>query len=225
MTRESFNEKFTISSRSATLWQHPYFKLVKLHPTLALLQDWAIQAGMIDELFAEILTNLLNNDRIDSSAHPALQQNLSDELGNGNPQKEHFQLFKNVLHVLDVSIERYRATAPLPGTQSILDGLRNATNGSDPVRALAVMASEEAICPQEFPLLVSAINELMPPSTQWKEYFDVHCEADIRHSTELTEHLYTATHGDPNLISHALACQGEDQNWNYLFYDSLLLQT
>jgi len=58
------------------LWLHPYFKLVCEQPSLKLLQRWAIQAGMIDEIFSEILQLLIANPFIPSFSHPEIIEKL-----------------------------------------------------------------------------------------------------------------------------------------------------
>jgi pyrroloquinoline quinone (PQQ) biosynthesis protein C len=225
MNYQQFAETFIERSKNHHLWNHPYFLTISQSPDLFMLQAWAIQAGMIDGLFADLLRKLIANPIMPKCAEPSLQENLKDELGHGDPQAEHFQLFQGVLAALDVSPEQYHNSKPLAGTQAILQGLMNAAQGNDPIRALALMASEELICPQEFPLLVASIKTLgIHNQTIWLPYFDVHCEVDVRHSTELIEHVYATTSGDDHEIKRALACQVEDLNWNYLFYDSLLLQ-
>jgi hypothetical protein len=222
---EEFMAEFTNRAMRSILWRHPYFELVGSRPTLPMLQNWAIQAGMIDEIFAEILTAMLGNPAIRSGAHPALLQNLADEQGHGNPVQEHFTLFKAVLEMLDISEDMYRRAVPLPGTAVILNGLRNSVSGPDPLRSLAVMASEELICPYEFPILVTAMEKVGSSANKdWRPYFSVHCELDPGHSTDLLRHLHSEIEEKEGRVERAFACQNEDLYWNLAFYDSLMLQ-
>ncbi len=223
MRLSEFADFFRLSAEQHYLWTHPYFTLVRERPTLALLQAWAVQAGMIDEIFAEILATMLVNKKISGFAHPEIQENLNDELGNGNPEEEHFQLFRGVLGALGILLRDYKAAPVLSGTEVILRGLRNAVEG-DSIRALAIMASEELICPREFPILMDAINRLVSEES-WRRYFDVHCFADVKHSMDLIRVLHKACGGHEKNIVRAFACQQEDLAWNCAFYDSLLLQT
>ena len=87
-----FQSRFISNMESHELWLHPYFQLVRERPSFELLQQWAIQAGMIDEIFAEILQSLVANPLIPRFAHQEIIENLNDELGNGNLAQEHFDL-------------------------------------------------------------------------------------------------------------------------------------
>ncbi len=211
-------ERFVLSH---PFWRHPWFTLIRKSPSIPLLRRWAIQAGMIDELFVEVLTRMLANKNISVGSHPSIERNLSDELGNGRPEAEHFQLFRSVLRSLGVSEAAYRKSQALPGTTVILGGLRNAVQG-DSIRALAVMASEEFICPREFPRLMQALTSA-GVNGQWLPYFTVHCEADAEHAADLLQHLYEECCRDPQGFDRAYACMEEDLNWNVCFYESLLL--
>ena len=219
-----FEEQFTRRALQHPLWKHPWFKLIETQPTLALLRVWAIQAGMIDEIFGRILTTLRNNPLVPNRAHGIIQRNIVDELGNGNPKAEHFQLFQGVLATVGVSLRTYRHAPALTGTRVILQGLQNAVAG-DPVRALATMASEEFICPREFPRLMTALKRVRSgePAT-WSPYFTVHCEADVGHSIDLLRELHMLCKNDRALRERARASQAEDLTWNVAFYDSLLLE-
>jgi len=57
------------------------------------------------------------------------------------------------------------------------------------------MASEELICPREFPILMQNIEKVLGRNNGWYPYFQVHCEADVKHSTDLIRHLYRVCGG------------------------------
>jgi len=222
MQYSTFKQQFERVVLSHPLWRHPWFTLIRKSPSIPLLRRWAIQAGMIDELFVEILSTLLVNANIPASSHCAIRRNLNDELGNGRRVEEHFQLFRSVLRSLNISEATYRRQPALPGTKAILYGLRNAVQG-DSIRAFAVMASEEFICPREFPRLMQALVDV-GVSGQWHPYFTVHCEADTEHAADLLQHLYEECCKDRvHRFDRAFTCVEEDLNWNLCFYESLLL--
>ena len=88
---------------------------------------------------------------------------------------------------------------------------------------MAIMASEELICPREFPILMQAIENILGDKKGWYPYFQVHCEADVKHSTDLIRDLHRICGENLKNISRAYDCQIEDLQWNYAFYDSLSL--
>lgn len=223
MEFRTFTTRFARHALAHELWSHPWFERLRTQPTLGALRLWAVQAGMIDEIFASILAALRANPLVPAAAHAAIERNIADEEGRSAVAPAHFCLFQNVLAAMDVTLPHYRQARILPGTGVILTGLRNAVGG-DAVRALAVMASEEFICPREFPRLMDALRRIKGEDrAQWEPYFAVHCTADKGHAADLLEQLYLACAGNPELLERVFACQQEDLLWNTAFYDSLLL--
>lgn len=216
MNQQQFTEEFIERMYRHALWQHPFFELVRTEPSLDILRQWAIQAGRIDEVFAEILTNMLNNPSMPPYAHPSLAENRNDELGNGNAAEEHFTLFRNVLSAIGVSEQQYRDTSMTQGTARIVTGLLDASRAHNPIPILGMMASEELICPREFPIFVAALRRYVPRDAL--RYFDVHIEADVHHSEDLIRLCYQAAQGN---LDEIFRWQAVDLDNNVRFYDSL----
>lgn len=201
------------------LWSHPYFDLVRYAPTIPMLRRWAIQAGRIDEAFATILETMTQNPHLPLTFHPPIQENLDDERGHGNPSEEHFTLFQDILSRIGIEAVDYRNTPPLLETEAIITSLMEGAASSDLHRMLGLMASEETICPKEFPVFLEAFCKLT--NTEQLTYFHVHIEADERHAHDLIRlcHSLTHTQADAERIFY---WQSVDLENNILFYDALL---
>lgn len=213
-----FVQQFREKGLTHKLWQHPFFakKFTKDD-----LRMWAIQAGRIDEVFAEILQNMINNPAIPPANHTPIQENLNDEMGNGDELKVHFTLFRNLLHALEIGEEEYENAPMNLGTQKIIDSLRNASlDTNNPLRILSLMASEELICPNEFPILLAELREYVDPKDL--VYFDVHIEADVKHADDLIKLCYETVTRTRQKISDIFEYQEEDLNNNCEFYDDLI---
>lgn len=219
-TEQIFKQEFERRMKEHRLWSHPFFTVVRDDSSLYLLQQWAIQAGKIDEVFAEILTSMLDNPNIPRTMHPPIQRNLADELGHGHPEQEHFALFRNVLQVVDVSEAQYHKTPATLGTASIINSLRQASRSANPLRILGMMASEELICPREFPLFLETM--LAYGNETDLRYFYEHIEADVGHSSDLIQLGYLAANGNRQRLEQLLHRQNVDLENNVLFYDDLM---
>ncbi len=227
----AFNRKFKMRCELHLLWNHPFLRMIRSCPAglcHQVLRAWAIQAGKIDEIFVTVLEKMLVNPAIPKKFHVCIAENLDDELGNGNENKKHFTLFKHVLSLLGVTENEYVETAPLAGTQAIMDNLLNASGGTDVLKILTYMASEELLCPKEFLTFVSLISTY-DNSEVAQEYFNVHISADEHHSADLIkaigEYAKDETHGDRNKLESVLQdvfrLQKEDLDANVSFYDSI----
>ena len=214
-----FLEEFVRRMQVHPLWEHRFFQLVRTNPGLPILQQWAIQAGRIDQAFAEILTNMLANQAINPSMHTAIRENLDDELGNGDPQQVHFTLFQDVLQAASVSVDEYQATPMTAGTRKIIYSLVNASRGTNPLQILGMMASEELICPNEFPLFLEAMSHY--GTAHQLRYFDEHIQADARHSYDLIRLCYQAAGGSQEQIRELFQWQAVDLDHNVIFYNDL----
>lgn len=221
LTKERFTDEFCRRMQEHPLWKHPYFKLVENNPSKLILQQWAIQAGRIDQVFSEILENMINNPVIPTYMHEPIKNNLSDELGNGDSAKEHFTLFRNVLGVLSITEQEYNETLMTQATARIISSLKEASIGNDALQILALMASEELICPNEFPLFLEAIAQLGPRENL--SYFDAHITSDVSHSQDLIYMCYSAAQSE-NDLEQIFFWQSLDLENNVLFYDALLEQ-
>lgn len=219
MNFSTFTAQFKRNMQRHLLWQHPFFQIIQTRCSLPILQEWAIQAGHIDEVFAEVLRNMVSNPIVPMMMLHSIMENLDDELGNGNPAKEHFTLFKNVLRVLGVSESRYRKTPLNYGTKSIIRSLLVASQGRELVKILSLMASEELICPVEFPILLEKMREIKSEGDY--EYFDVHITADVGHSEDLMRLCYEAV-VQQGRFDMGFFWQDVDLENNVLFYDSLM---
>ena len=220
LSESDFVQELVRRMQSHPLWQHPFFQLVRTRPTLAILQQWAIQAGRIDQAFAEILTNMLVNPIIVPSMHGLIAENLNDELGNGDPRQEHFTLFQDVLQAIGVSVEEYETTPMTQGTERIIRSLLEASRGRNPLQILGMMASEELICPNEFPLFLEAMSRYGTPYQL--RYFDEHIQADVRHSFDLIRLCYQAAEGNPEHLEEVFRWQAIDLDNNLAFYNDLM---
>ncbi|GEM_PF-3938350 len=220
MNSEDFTHEFRRRLATHRIWQHPFFALLRSHPTIFLLQRWAIQAGRIDQAFALILDNMIKNPAISPKMHHPIQENLQDELGNGDPTQEHFTLFRNVLQELQISEDEYLKTPMTKATKQIITSLTKASCNHNSIQILAMMASEELLCPQEFPLLLDVIEQFVPKDQL--SYFYVHISADCRHANDLIRLCYFAANGREDLLKEIFMWQEIDLQNNILFYDDLL---
>lgn len=227
----AFKRKFKKRCELHPLWNHTFLRMIGNCPDglrHQVLRTWAIQAGKIDEIFVAVLERMLINPAISKKFHPCIAENLDDELGNGNEDKKHFTLFKHVLSLLGVTEKEYRETAPLAGTQVIMDNLLSASGGTDVLKILTYMASEELLCPKEFQIFVSLFSTY-DSSEVAQEYFNVHISADEHHSADLIkaigEYAKDEAQGDRNKLESVLldvfCLQKEDMDANVSFYDSI----
>lgn len=221
MEKDHFAQEFSRRGLSHRLWRHPFFGLIQETGAYPTLKAWAIQAGRIDQVFAEILSNMLQNPSIPSQDHSPLRENLDDELGHGDSRREHFTLFKAVLRAMGITDEEYKATPMNEATRRIIDTLRAASlDSSNPLKILALMATEELICPQEFHLLLAELKKHIHPNSL--TYFDVHIEADVRHAEDLIGLCYDMAMRTRQDLDLVFRWQEEDLDNNFQFYEDLM---
>lgn len=217
MSRNEFQRRFVENMNSHRLWDHPFFEIIRENPSKETLKAWAVQAGRIDQAFVTILQRMLSNSSIEQSR--PLSENLDDELGNGNPEREHFALFINALNALGISGEEYESSPPTAPTRIICDILILASSAGNPLMSLGMMANEELICPREFPPFYRALQRFAPNSAL--EYFPVHIDADVEHSRDLINMCYDNCRNESNM-EEIFMWQFLDLELNVAFYDALM---
>ena len=107
MDANQFRQRFYDQLQGHALWRHPFFDVVESRPSQRLLEDWAIQAGKIDEVFASVLENMITNPVLPQEMAPPLIRNRDDELGEESRYISHFSYFEQLLGAIPVSRQRY----------------------------------------------------------------------------------------------------------------------
>lgn len=217
-----FMDEFRNRGFQHPLWTHPFLERIECGDyTIDDLRTWAIQAGRIDQAFAEILSRMLLNPSISAEHHAPLEENLQDELGHGNPEQEHFTLFQDVLRVIGVSEKEYEDTPMTEGTRGIVEMLLGAADdSSNPLRIASLMANEELICPREFPIFLRALEGLTKDRHDLR-YFDEHIDADVQHSEDLMRIVYEVASKEGVSLARVRAYQDEDLQANFRFYEDM----
>lgn len=222
LSEREFVNRFRERGLTHRLWRHPFLtRIARGDYTFEDLRVWAIQAGRIDQAFAEILERMLGNSGIHSAHRAPLYENWQDELGHGDPAREHFTLFRDVLSLCNVSEEEYNATLVTEGTRQILSLLLTAASDTgNPLRSVTLMANEELLCPNEFPIFVEAFGRLAS-DRQCLRYFDEHIEADVGHADDLMRIVYRMAVRMNVTFETIDGYQDEDLEANWAFYESM----
>jgi pyrroloquinoline quinone (PQQ) biosynthesis protein C len=83
------------------------------------------------------------------------------------------------------------------------------------------MASEETICPREFPPFLDILRQKIGDVEALK-YFDVHINADVKHAQDLTRICYEYCRENNIPIDEVYKYQEQDMQNNIRFYDDLM---
>jgi pyrroloquinoline quinone (PQQ) biosynthesis protein C len=134
--------------------------------------------------FPDVLRGIISR-----TAHPqvriTLQENLDDELGNGNPEEAHFVHYLSLLHRLGVDSSDFDAYEERSGIKLAL-GLAHsvAAKASDGVQ-LGYMLINEGITPITYRAAQQALLAHYPHMN--RQFFDIHVDVDDMHLAHLQQ--------------------------------------
>ncbi len=215
----AFVDEFKRRSDNAEVWKHPYFRN---KPTACMVKAWLMQAGPFEAQYPKYLKAMLQNPRIPRACHPVIQENLHDELGGGNANAAHFELFKGALNAVGVSIKEYEQARLNTSTANILDSVTAVCSGEDPVAALSFITQVELFTPPEYSRIIAWFESLFPQTRAgWEAYFTVHIGCDEHHFAEMAGALFGLVGEDPVRQASAFNWQNIGINLDHRFYDEL----
>lgn len=155
---------------------------------------WIYCAGRESRTFPEILRHLLSWSRNDV-VHAVLQENLDDELGNGDPNDAHFMHYLQLLDDLGLSRDWFDSYHERAGITLALSLAYNVATSGVEEAALGYMLVNEAMTPVTY---LAARDALLPYFPHMATgFFDLHIAVDELH----VRALYEAVHAcqDRNL--------------------------
>ena len=154
---DGFVNRLKQRSDSAQVWRHPYFGG---QPTRQKLKIWLKQAGPFEARYPDYLTAMLDNPKIPDSCRKVIEENLQDELGNGDSKAAHFALFKEALRGAEIPPDEYEQSILHPGTARMLDQMAAVCSGEDPIGALAYICQVELFTPGEYSKITVSVYSL-----------------------------------------------------------------
>jgi len=146
---------------------------------------WVYCAGRESRSFPWILRDLLAWTT-EPKISEILQENLDDELGNGDPTEAHFRHYQHLLSALGVELESFDNYDEGSGIQHALSLAFNVAASGDGGRALGYMLVNEAMTPVTYEAARSVLTSHFPGLNT--NFFDLHIEVDEHH----VEALYQA---------------------------------
>jgi pyrroloquinoline quinone (PQQ) biosynthesis protein C len=152
------------------------------HLSKAQATRWIYCAGRESRTFPKILEHLLAWST-NNTIRDILQENLDDELGNGNPEQAHFKHYTHLLSNLHLPLEgfdNYRERAGI--TLALHLAFNVATSNAEEI-SIGYMLVNEAMTPVTYEAARSALSSYYP-SLQ-TNFFDLHIEVDEHHVAAL----------------------------------------
>jgi pyrroloquinoline-quinone synthase len=163
---------------SALVRQHPFVRrCASGKATLPALKTFLAQQGKYGSYFTRYLCALIGN-LDDAGDVMRLAKNLAEELGFGDQQEPHSQIYARMLSDFGIDLKR---TATLPGTQGLINTMFEFCRQKNPAYGLAALClGAEAIVPGLYRDLMHGFKARGVPDEQL-EFFRIHIECDDGH--------------------------------------------
>jgi pyrroloquinoline quinone (PQQ) biosynthesis protein C len=154
-------------------------------------ERWVFCAGRESRSFPGLLSGLIRRAS-STQMVSVLQQNLNDELGNGNSDEAHFRHYLQLLDELKIPRSEFDSYSEGPGiTLALALADTIATAASEPV-ALGYMVLNEAVTPLAYRAAQQALEAHFEKLSS--RFFDLHVAVDAEHVRAL-ETLITEAKG------------------------------
>lgn len=165
---------------------------VKQHPFIASAHNgtlpeenavrWVFCAGRESRTFPEILQQLLTWSR-NATVREILEENLADELGNGDPSDAHFLHYLKLLDALGIEHERFYGYRQGAGINLALSLAFNVADSDSQEMSIGYMLVNEAMTPVTYEAARRALTKYYPGLQT--DFFDLHIAVDEHHVAAL----------------------------------------
>ncbi|EKQ67575.1 pyrroloquinoline quinone (coenzyme PQQ) biosynthesis protein C [Leptolyngbyaceae cyanobacterium JSC-12] len=207
------------------LWNHEFLiRCRTTQLTLPEVQVLAVQMYKFSKEFNRILAGILSCCP-DEQAQRVILENLFDEMGQGNPELAHPELFRRFTRALGIDDETLSSLPTEPETRYLIDTYLNLPHQYNYLAALgAVCFASEGIVNTLYTQLQQGIVGAAALSKEALSFFDVHIDVDDSHAAHL------ATLIEPRITTTELAMDVnrailDALNARVCFFDGILRQT
>ena len=179
-------ETFNQVTRNHSLWNHEF--LVRCRNgelTLAEVRVLAVQMYKFCKSFSHILATILSRCS-DLTVQLVIMENLFDELGEGNADMAHPELFRHFTRALGIDDQTLDATPATPETLNLIDTYMKLPHEYDYLAAMsAVCFASEGIVNSLYTQLQNGIVGAAPLPKEALIFFDLHIDLDGDHALNM----------------------------------------
>ena len=181
---------------------HPFIlKANQLDLTQEQVYNWIMCAGRESRTFPEILKNMISwveNKKITD----ILNENLNDELGDGNYEHIHFVHYLHLIQKIGLKKEDFLSYEQKAGIDFAVSLAYNISNTKNIGLVIGYMLINEAITPLTYSAVKQAIKPYHPKLNT--DFFDVHIEVDEIHVEQLYKAIEELKNTDLNDIEFGI---------------------
>jgi pyrroloquinoline-quinone synthase len=179
-------DRFHQTALTHPLWRHPFLQRCRTERlTLPEVRILAIQMYQFSNVFNRILASILANCP-DAAAQQVILENLTDEMGEGNPALAHPELFRRFTRALGIDDTVLTELPPEPETHHLIETYLHLSNRYGYLAALgAVCFASEGIVRTLYTQLQQGIAGATALPSEALAFFDVHIHVDDSHAANL----------------------------------------
>lgn len=206
------------------LWTHPLLMRCRAAElTLPEVQVLAVQMYKFSKEFNRILGSVLAQCP-DEAAQLVILENLTDEMGEGDPEKMHPALFRRFTRAIGISDATLAEIPAAPETQYMIDTYLGLAQEYGYLNALgAVCFASEGIVNSLYTQIYHGICGCGPVAPEDLIFFELHIDVDEGHAANLVKLI------QPRLVSAEQVAQMEQSitaamDARVKFFDGILRQ-
>jgi pyrroloquinoline-quinone synthase len=186
MTSSFVSQSLRDLAQNHPLWEHEFLARCRQGEiNLSEVQALAVQMYKFSKEFNRILAGILSRCP-DESAQLVILDNLFDEMGQGNAQLAHPELFRKFTRALGVDDATLASLPANPETQTLVDTYLNLAQDYGYLGALgAVCYASEGIVNVLYRQIYQGIAGAAPFTPESLVFFEVHIEVDDGHAAQL----------------------------------------
>jgi pyrroloquinoline-quinone synthase len=180
-----------------SLWNHEFLNRCRTRQlSLQEVQVLAVQMYKFSKEFNRILARILSCCK-DESAQLVILENLFDEMGQGDLNQSHPELFRRFTRALGIDDEILAIQAPTLETQALVNTYLQIPHQYGFLGALgAVCYASEGIVSTLYTQLYQGIIGAAPLPKESLKFFEVHIDVDDSHAAKLAALI------EPRLTTH-----------------------
>lgn len=188
MISSSFLQSFRSLTAHHPLWNHPFLLRCRERGlTLLEVQILAVQMYKFSKEFNRILASILSCCS-DVQAQWVILDNLSDEMGHGDLQQAHPELFRRFTRAIGIPDDTLEALPAEPETQEMIDTYLDLPRQYSYLSALgAVCFASEGIVHTLYSQIYRGIEGATPVPQESLIFFEVHMDLDDGHAAKFAE--------------------------------------
>lgn len=144
------------------------------------IKRWIFCAGRESRIFPAVVKNMLALcSPADKEIVAILSSNLSDELGNGNPEEAHFQHYRKLLTAMGISYDEFTSYEEKAGIKLALSLAFSVSTQDQLATAIGYLLVNEGMTP----ITYSAVGEALSNEYAFTEvpFLAAHVDIDERH--------------------------------------------